>query len=427
MQSRLRPEPRRPVRPAAAGRRRDQADPEGSAAAARRRRHRCSTCAPILVFIPAMLLFAVIPVGAEHGLRRPQRRRALPPRAVVARRRWRSSSPAGPRTTSTRCFGAMRVIAMVDQLRDPARAGAARRRALHRHDEPRRRSCTGRREHRRLARVPAAAAACSSTSSASTAELNRTPADIAEAESEIVAGYHTEYSGMKFGLFYAVELINALAVVRASSRRLFFGGWSLFGLEEWIPPWMIFIGKIYVFYFVFIWLRGTLPRLRIDQLHGLRLEVADAAGADQHRRRRRRGAASGTRRLDATRDRRRRGCWRSPSSTSRSSRRARRRLGARSSATGPAASPTRPRARARRRRATCPSLRAEAEPADGRARASSSRSGCSPALTLGCALMVALVSRNLVHAVLFLVAHVRRRRRPLHHCSRPTSSRWCRS
>ncbi len=70
---------------------------------------------------------------------------------------------------------------------------------------------------------------------------------------------------MKFGLFYAVELINSLAV-SGIMASLFFGGYSLFGLDEWIPPWIIFIGKIYFFYFGLIWLRGTLPRLRIDQL-----------------------------------------------------------------------------------------------------------------------------------------------------------------
>jgi len=98
-----------------------------------------------------------------------------------------------------------------------------------------------------------------------TAELNRTPADIAEAESEIVAGFHTEYSGMKFGLFYAVELINSLAV-SGIIASLFFGGYSLYGVDEYVPPWIIFIGKIYFFYFGLIWLRGTWPRLRIDQL-----------------------------------------------------------------------------------------------------------------------------------------------------------------
>jgi NADH-quinone oxidoreductase subunit H len=100
---------------------------------------------------------------------------------------------------------------------------------------------------------------------AGTAELNRTPADIAEAESEIIAGYHTEYSGMKWGLFYAVEIVNALAV-SGIMASLFFGGWWLYGLDRWVPPWIIFIGKIYFFYFGLIWLRGTLPRLRIDQL-----------------------------------------------------------------------------------------------------------------------------------------------------------------
>jgi NADH-quinone oxidoreductase subunit H len=97
------------------------------------------------------------------------------------------------------------------------------------------------------------------------AELNRTPADIAEAESEIVGGYHTEYSGMKFGLFYAAELINAVAV-SAVIASLFLGGWWLYGLEEIVPGWMIFIGKIYFVYFLFVWTRGTLPRFRIDQL-----------------------------------------------------------------------------------------------------------------------------------------------------------------
>jgi NADH-quinone oxidoreductase subunit H len=100
---------------------------------------------------------------------------------------------------------------------------------------------------------------------AATAELNRTPADIAEAESEIIAGYHTEYSGMKFGLFYAVEIVNAMAV-SGIMASLFFGGWWLYGLDRFIPPWIIFIGKMYVFYFGLVWLRGTLPRLRIDQL-----------------------------------------------------------------------------------------------------------------------------------------------------------------
>ena len=98
-----------------------------------------------------------------------------------------------------------------------------------------------------------------------TAELNRTPMDIAEAESEIVAGYHTEYSGMRFGLFYAVELLNAFAL-SALMATFFLGGWWLWGLEEWVPSWLILLAKTSMVYFVLIWLRGTLPRLRIDQL-----------------------------------------------------------------------------------------------------------------------------------------------------------------
>ncbi len=97
------------------------------------------------------------------------------------------------------------------------------------------------------------------------AELNRTPTDIAEAESEIVAGYLTEYSGMKWGLFYGMDIGYALAAA-AFGATVFLGGWSLFGLDKWIPPWAIIIGKTHLFYFLFIWTRGTLPRLRSDQL-----------------------------------------------------------------------------------------------------------------------------------------------------------------
>ncbi len=99
----------------------------------------------------------------------------------------------------------------------------------------------------------------------SSAELNRTPADLAEAESEIAGGYHVEYSGMKFGLYYAAELINAVAV-SAIIATLFLGSWWTYKLDEVVPGWMIYIGKIYAVYFLFVWTRGTLPRFRIDQL-----------------------------------------------------------------------------------------------------------------------------------------------------------------
>ena len=100
---------------------------------------------------------------------------------------------------------------------------------------------------------------------AASAELNRTPNDMMEAESEIVAGYHTEYSGMKFGLFYVAEY-TSLLVLSALMSALFFGAWGLPFVDQIVPPWLIFIGKLYAFFLVFVWLRGTLPRLRIDQL-----------------------------------------------------------------------------------------------------------------------------------------------------------------
>ncbi|MGE0569569.1 MAG: NADH-quinone oxidoreductase subunit NuoH [Dehalococcoidia bacterium] len=97
------------------------------------------------------------------------------------------------------------------------------------------------------------------------AELNRTPGDIAEAESEIVAGYLTEYSGMQWGLFYGMDIGYALAAA-AFASTVFLGGWSMWGLEEYVPSWLIFAIKTQLFYLLFLWTRGTLPRLRIDQL-----------------------------------------------------------------------------------------------------------------------------------------------------------------
>ncbi len=97
------------------------------------------------------------------------------------------------------------------------------------------------------------------------AELNRTPTDIMEAESEIVAGYHTEYSGMKFSLFYVAEYTHALAFCGIIAT-LFFGGWASSPGLDLLPPWIWVLVKIYFFFLVMVWIRGTIPRLRIDQL-----------------------------------------------------------------------------------------------------------------------------------------------------------------
>jgi NADH-quinone oxidoreductase subunit H len=93
------------------------------------------------------------------------------------------------------------------------------------------------------------------------AETNRPPFDLPEAETELVAGYHTEYSGMRFGLFSMAEYVNMITL-SALAVTLFFGGWS----GPFLPSPIWFVLKLAVFLFVFIWLRATLPRLRYDQL-----------------------------------------------------------------------------------------------------------------------------------------------------------------
>jgi NADH-quinone oxidoreductase subunit H len=101
---------------------------------------------------------------------------------------------------------------------------------------------------------------------AALAEINRVPFDLPEAESELVAGYHVEYSGFKFAFFFLGEYI-AMVMVAAIATTLFLGGYhGLFGLDSpWLGP-LWFLAKVAVLLFVFIWVRGTLPRLRYDQL-----------------------------------------------------------------------------------------------------------------------------------------------------------------
>ncbi len=109
------------------------------------------------------------------------------------------------------------------------------------------------------------------------AETNRGPFDLPEAESELTAGYHTEYSGLQFGFFYLAEYLN-MFIIAAIATTVFLGGWmplqikGLDGFNEimwYIPSWAWFFGKTAVLVFVSLWVRWTFPRLRIDQLLNL--------------------------------------------------------------------------------------------------------------------------------------------------------------
>lgn len=109
---------------------------------------------------------------------------------------------------------------------------------------------------------------------ASTAETNRGPFDLAEAESELTAGFHTEYSGIKFAFFFLAEYMN-MFIVASIAATVFLGGWMPFHVGGWeglnhvmdyIPPFVWYIGKTFFVIWMMMWFKWTFPRLRIDQL-----------------------------------------------------------------------------------------------------------------------------------------------------------------
>jgi len=115
---------------------------------------------------------------------------------------------------------------------------------------------------------PNLALACLIYLISATAEVNRAPFDIPEAESELVAGFHTEYSGMKFAMFFIAEYTN-LFIISAIAATLFLGGWQ----GPFLPPVAWFLIKTYGIIFVLMWVRWTFPRVRVDQLMGFAWKV----------------------------------------------------------------------------------------------------------------------------------------------------------
>ena len=111
------------------------------------------------------------------------------------------------------------------------------------------------------------------------AETNRVPFDLPEAETELTGGFHTEYSGMRFSLFFLAEYANII-VISAVVTVIFLGGWlrpfpnvAALSFLDLIPAWVWFLSKVFVFLYVFIWIRATLPRYRYDQLMSLGWKV----------------------------------------------------------------------------------------------------------------------------------------------------------
>jgi NADH-quinone oxidoreductase subunit H len=114
---------------------------------------------------------------------------------------------------------------------------------------------------------------------AALAETNRPPFDMPEAEGELVAGYHTEYSGIRFAMFFLAEYLH-LITISAVAVTLFLGGWRgpIFDFLPWLWPLLWFVLKVIGLLFLFIWIRATLPRIRYDRLMNFGWKVVIPVG-----------------------------------------------------------------------------------------------------------------------------------------------------
>ena len=120
------------------------------------------------------------------------------------------------------------------------------------------------------------------------AEMKRIPFDLPEAENELVAGYHMEYSGMRFGLYFLGEYVN-MVVLGALVAVFFLGGWR----GPWLPPLVWFLIKVSLVVFAIIWIRADLPAVALRPADGIRLEDFDSAGAAEYHHHRGRHAGPG--------------------------------------------------------------------------------------------------------------------------------------
>jgi NADH-quinone oxidoreductase subunit H len=226
--------------------------------------------APVILVVTAFTVYACCRSGATWSCSISTRAccSSLP---LAQRRNSRCSWPAGRVATNTRLLGAMRAVAQMVSYEIPlilATVSVVMITGTLSLAENRRRPGHSLRFLAGLVRIftPWGFAGFLLFMIAANAEANRSPFDLPEGESEIIAGYFIEYSGFKFALFFLAEYLSLFAI-SGLGITLFLGGWNApFAALEFIPSWAWFFIKLITLMCLFIWTRGTLPRLRQDQL-----------------------------------------------------------------------------------------------------------------------------------------------------------------